>query len=63
MTRSAAEAGVLALCEELLAAWNRRDAAGMASLYAPQGSQVGFDGSTANGPREIEAHLAPIFAW
>ena len=62
MTRSAAEAGVMALYEELLAAWNRRDAAGMASLYAPQGSQVGFDGSTANGPQEIEAHLAPIFA-
>jgi uncharacterized protein (TIGR02246 family) len=40
MTRSTAEAGVMALCEELLAAWNRRDAAGMASLYAPQGSQV-----------------------
>jgi uncharacterized protein (TIGR02246 family) len=63
MTRSTAEAGVMALCEELLAAWNRRDAAGMASLYAPQGSQVGLDGSTANEPREIEAHLAPIFAW
>ena len=47
---------------DLLAAWNRRDAAGMARLYAARGSQVGFDGSTANGPQEIEAHLAPIFA-
>jgi uncharacterized protein (TIGR02246 family) len=62
MTRSAAEAGVMALYEALLAAWNRRDAAGMAGLSAPQGSQVGFDGSTANGPQEIEAYLAPIFA-
>jgi uncharacterized protein (TIGR02246 family) len=50
------------LYENLLAAWNRRDAAGMASLYSAQGSQVGFDGSVANGPHEIEAHLAPIFA-
>jgi uncharacterized protein (TIGR02246 family) len=46
---------------DLLAAWNRRDAAGMARLYAPQGGQVGFDGSIANGPDEIEAQLAPIF--
>ena len=50
----------MALYEALLAAWNRRDAAGMTGLSAPQGSQVGFDGRTANGPREIEAHLAPI---
>src|SRR4029450_8104157 len=30
--------------------------------YAPKGSQVGFDGSVANGPQEIEALLKPIFA-
>jgi uncharacterized protein (TIGR02246 family) len=52
---------VTSLYHDLLGAWNRRDAAGMANLYAPQGSQVGFDGSVANGAREIEAHLAPIF--
>jgi len=50
-----------ALYQALLAAWNDRDAAGMAALYAPAGGQVGFDGSTANGPAEIEALLAPIF--
>ena len=46
----------------LLDEWNRRDARCMASLFAPEGGQVGFDGSTANGPREIEAHLRPIFS-
>lgn len=46
---------------DLLDTWNRRDAAGMAALYAAEGSQVGFDGSTANGPDEIEGHLRPIF--
>ena len=50
------------LYETVLDTWNRRDAAGMAALYGPVGSQVGFDGSTANGAEEIEAHLTPIFA-
>jgi len=50
------------LYETLLDAWNRRDAVGMAALYGSVGSQVGFDGSTANGAEEIEAHLTPIFA-
>ena len=54
--------GVRALYEDLLDAWNRRDARAMAALYAPKGGQVGFDGSTANTPAEIEAMLAPIFA-
>jgi uncharacterized protein (TIGR02246 family) len=45
-----------------LQAWNRRDAAAMARLYAADGTQVGFDGSHMNGSHEIEAHLAPIFA-
>jgi uncharacterized protein (TIGR02246 family) len=49
------------LYQALLAAWNRRDAAGMASLYAEGGVQIGFDGSTAVGPAEIRAQLAPIF--
>jgi uncharacterized protein (TIGR02246 family) len=49
------------LFETLLDAWNRRDAAGMAALYGASGSQVGFDGSTANGAEEIRAHLFPIF--
>jgi uncharacterized protein (TIGR02246 family) len=53
---------VRALYRRLIGRWNHRDASGMAALFADDGSQVGFDGSTINGRIEIEAHLAPIFA-
>jgi uncharacterized protein (TIGR02246 family) len=56
-----AETPVARLYADLLDRWNRRDAAGMAALYAPKGGQVGFDGSIVNGRDEIAAHLAPIF--
>jgi uncharacterized protein (TIGR02246 family) len=46
---------------QLLDAWNARDAAGMAALFAEGGAQVGFDGSEAQGPRTIHQQLAPIF--
>lgn len=49
------------LYEQLLRAWNDRDAAGMTALYAEEGNQVGFDGSMANGRGEIERQLEPIF--
>ena len=54
--------GVEDLYRDLLDTWNRRDAKAMAALYGSKGSQVGFDGSTANGPAEIETLLKPIFA-
>jgi uncharacterized protein (TIGR02246 family) len=47
---------------KLLHEWNRRDASAMAALFSPADGQVGFDGSTANGPRAIEDHLRPIFS-
>lgn len=50
------------LYQDLLVAWNGRDAGAMADLYAAGGSQVGYDGSVVNGRQEIEAHLRPIFA-
>src|SRR5689334_4322178 len=56
------EQQVVRLYEDVLAAWNKRDAAAMAGCYSANGSQVGFDGSVANGAKEIESHLAPIFA-
>jgi uncharacterized protein (TIGR02246 family) len=62
MPNAETEKQVTRLYNDVLGAWNRRDAAGMARCYAPHGSQVGFDGSTANGAAEIETHLAPIFA-
>ena len=55
------EQPVRELYNALIAAWNSRDATGMASLYAPRGGQVGFDGSVFNTPAEIEAAMRPIF--
>ena len=57
------ESGPARLYRDLLDAWNRRDAAGMAALFTHDGSLVGFDGSQIDGgPQAVEAHLAPIFA-
>ena len=55
-------AAVRNLYFDLLGKWNSRDAHGMASLFSSEGGQVGFDGSTANGPDDIQAHLKPIFS-
>jgi uncharacterized protein (TIGR02246 family) len=46
----------------LLDCWNRRDAAGFASLFATEGNLVGFDGSAVDGAAAIQAHLEQIFA-
>ena len=53
---------IVKLYQQLLGAWNDRDAAGYARLFSENGSIIGFDGSTANGRAEIEGHLTPIFA-
>lgn len=53
---------VLAIYRELLEAWNRRDPAAFAALFAESGSSVGFDGSQMNGRTEIEGSLRAIFA-
>jgi uncharacterized protein (TIGR02246 family) len=55
------DSGVRRLYEGLIAAWNRRDARGMAERFRERGFQIGFDGSTATGPDGIFEHLAPIF--
>lgn len=47
---------------DLLDAWNRRNAADYARLFAPSAIMVGFDGSSVGGRAEIEAHLSPIFS-
>lgn len=52
---------ITALHTALLDAWNNRDAHTMASLFAPNGTQIGFDGSLAEGPEQILAHLTPVF--
>lgn len=54
-------AAVRDLYGRLLDAWNRRDADAFASLFAPDGLLVGFDGSQVAGS-DVRTHLAPIFA-
>jgi uncharacterized protein (TIGR02246 family) len=46
---------------KLLDAWNAQDAAGMAALFAEGGTQVGFDGTEAQGPQTIRVQLVSIF--
>ena len=57
------DSGPARLYRDLLDAWNRRDAAGMAALFTHDGSLVGFDGSQIDGgPGAVESHLSPIFS-
>lgn len=49
------------LYKELLDSWNNQDAKGMASLFAIDGSSVGFDGSQMNGKMQIESEIRQIF--
>ena len=50
------------LYRDLLAAWNERDAAAFAALFADDGHVIGFDGSEMHGRDEIESELGRIFA-
>jgi uncharacterized protein (TIGR02246 family) len=45
----------------LLEAWNRQDAAAFSSVFAEDGSTVGFDGSPLNGREAIASTLGSIF--
>lgn len=47
---------------QLLHSWNKRNAAGMASLFATNGTLIGFDGSQLSGQKEIRTVLDEIFA-
>jgi uncharacterized protein (TIGR02246 family) len=51
----------LTLYEQLLDAWNARDAAAFAALFSDDGSVIGFDGSPMNGGEEIASTLKAIF--
>jgi uncharacterized protein (TIGR02246 family) len=50
------------LYKELLDSWNKQDAMEMASLFAEDGSSVGFDGSQMNGKAQIESEIGQIFS-
>ncbi|HEX3246318.1 MAG TPA: SgcJ/EcaC family oxidoreductase [Chloroflexota bacterium] len=47
--------------KQLIEAWNRRDAAGMASLLSPEALVIGFDGSTMVGREDVRVTLDAIF--
>ena len=51
----------LTLYQQLLEAWNTRDAAAFAGLFSDDGSVIGFDGSPMNGRAEIASALEGIF--
>ncbi len=52
---------VLSLYQQLLGAWNRRNADEFAAAFAEDGNAVGFDGSPLNGRAEIASTLRDIF--
>ena len=52
---------VISIYQDLLEAWNNKNARGMADLFAEDGEQIGFDGSQSIGRSEIFSHLDPIF--
>src|SRR5215216_2554790 len=52
---------ISALYQQLLGAWNKRDAAAFAALFAEDGNVIGFDGSPIDGRAAIEAEIGRIF--
>lgn len=50
------------LYRQLINSWNEMDSEAYAALFTTDGSIVGFDGSQANGRKEIYEHLSGIFA-
>jgi len=52
---------VINLYQTWLSAWNSRDAATMAELFAEEGNIIGFDGSQMSGKQELRETLSLIF--
>jgi uncharacterized protein (TIGR02246 family) len=59
---TSADQALRGLYEQIVTAWNHRDAAGMADQFAEDGNLVGFDGSQVDSRAAIADHLRPIFA-
>jgi uncharacterized protein (TIGR02246 family) len=53
---------IRALYQELLRAWNDRNALGFAGLFSEDGVAIGFDGSSQGTRMEIEEMLRQVFA-
>jgi uncharacterized protein (TIGR02246 family) len=60
--RLAAKQQVISLYQELLKNWNDRNPDAYSSLFTADGNIIGFDGSQANGRKEINDHLTEVFA-
>lgn len=52
---------IISLYNNLIKAWNDRDAEGMAASFSEEGIQIGFDGSKLIGQEDVLAHVAHIF--
>jgi uncharacterized protein (TIGR02246 family) len=57
-----AETSTRELYQQLINAWNKRNARDYALAFASSGSLVGFDGSQVNGQMEIGAHVSEVFS-
>ncbi|MFN2637648.1 MAG: SgcJ/EcaC family oxidoreductase [Gemmatimonadaceae bacterium] len=57
-----AERSTRTLYDELLLAWNKRNARNYALLFASDASLIGFDGSQVDGQLQIGAHVSEIFS-
>jgi uncharacterized protein (TIGR02246 family) len=55
-----AERATRELYQQLIVAWNKRNARDYALLFASNGSIVGFDGTQVNGQLEIGAHISEV---
>jgi uncharacterized protein (TIGR02246 family) len=55
------EPEIRALYQQLLQAWNDRNATEMASLFETDGITIGFDGSEMQGQDQIGSQIANIF--
>lgn len=60
-TQSPDEIATCVLYQALIESWNGRKADAFATLFAPDGECIGFDGSQMSGPAEIAATLSAIF--
>jgi len=57
-----ASSAVARMYADLVAGWNDQDAARFATVFASEGSLIGFDGSEQSGRRAIEEEMTRIFA-
>ena len=53
---------IQSLYHQLINSWNEMNSKAYANLFTADGSIIGFDGSEANGRKEIHEHLSSIFA-